>query len=348
MARGTCPRCRNHGRAPSRSPAVPASRQLQVEHGEARRRSPTRLRALGAPAVESRPHHERAMTGPPLGSKLTRLGVKRGPTSLLDRTVNSSLSPGGRSHMLREGRPVMAWIIFAAIAVPVLGVLVWVILDDSLVRVPTPGASACCSYEVHRPTTTLEPGVHWVPPTAPTDGLSRSPALELGAPAAGDAWPTTDSDDPARAEWSDAVRPPLGDRTVVTVGLHRPLPSRCDDDPRQIHTRFGPEGGSGREPPVTRRADARAMRSADRPVRGSMTSSAPLLDHGGRAVGGDVRRPRPVGARRHDVQPRRPRPRTGRRRHPGPPCGPASSCNARRPRRRCAWPGPASMPSSAR
>jgi hypothetical protein len=36
----------------------------------------------------------------------------------------------------------VAWITFAAIAVPAFGILVWVILDDSLVRVAKSGANA--------------------------------------------------------------------------------------------------------------------------------------------------------------------------------------------------------------
>ena len=131
----------------------------------------------------------------------------------------------------------MAWIIFAAIAVPILGILVWVILDDSVVRVP-PGRLGLLLVRGAPTDTTLDPVVHWVPRLR-RRMVVEYPALELSY-RAGDAWPSGDADDQLERS-GPALSAPLGDRTIVTVGYT--VRFRLDVTMlRVIHTRFGTEG----------------------------------------------------------------------------------------------------------
>jgi hypothetical protein len=132
---------------------------------------------------------------------------------------------------------VVAWIIFAAIAVPILGVLVWVILDDSLMRI-APGRLGLLLLRGAPTDDTLEPGVHWVPRLR-RRMVVEYPSLEL-AYRAGDAWPTSESDDQLERS-GPALSAPLGDRTVVAVGYT--VRFRLDVTMiKVIHTRFGTEG----------------------------------------------------------------------------------------------------------
>jgi regulator of protease activity HflC (stomatin/prohibitin superfamily) len=131
----------------------------------------------------------------------------------------------------------MAWIIFAAIAVPILGILIWVILDDSLVRV-APGRLGLLLVRGAPTDDTLEPGVHWVPRLR-RRMVVEYPALEL-AYRAGDAWTTSDGDDQLERS-GPALSAPLGDRTVITVGYT--VRFRLDVTMiKVVHTRFGTEG----------------------------------------------------------------------------------------------------------
>ena len=56
----------------------------------------------------------------------------------------------------------MEWIIFAAIAIPILGVIAWVVLDDSFVRIE-PGQLGLLLVKGRATDIALQPGPHWVP-----------------------------------------------------------------------------------------------------------------------------------------------------------------------------------------
>src|SRR6476469_4246452 len=56
----------------------------------------------------------------------------------------------------------MEWIIFAAIAVPILGLIAWFVLDDSFVRIE-PGQLGLLLIKGRATDIALQPGPHWVP-----------------------------------------------------------------------------------------------------------------------------------------------------------------------------------------
>jgi regulator of protease activity HflC (stomatin/prohibitin superfamily) len=129
----------------------------------------------------------------------------------------------------------VGWIIFLAIAVPLLAVVAWVLFDDSRVRIE-PGQLGLLLVHGRATDRVLEPGPHWVP------ALRRRmaqiyPSLEL----------TFRAGDPGAAPPSDleragpAPRVTLGDRASVAVSYT----VRFRLDPamlRELHNKFGPEG----------------------------------------------------------------------------------------------------------
>ena len=56
----------------------------------------------------------------------------------------------------------MEWIIFLALAVPLVGVVAWIALDESFVRIE-PGQLGLLLIKGRATDTALEPGPHWVP-----------------------------------------------------------------------------------------------------------------------------------------------------------------------------------------
>jgi hypothetical protein len=131
----------------------------------------------------------------------------------------------------------MAWVIFLLVAVPLIGVVVYLLLDESFVRVPADSLGLLLVRGV--PTnTTLGPGVHWVPALR-RRVLVEYPALEL-AYRAGETWQAADeSTDLERG--GPALQVMLGDRTVVVAGYT--VRFRLDKERLpEIHTRFGPDG----------------------------------------------------------------------------------------------------------
>jgi hypothetical protein len=131
----------------------------------------------------------------------------------------------------------MAWVIFLAVALPLLGILVWLLLDDSIVRIPVNRIGLLLVHGA--PTdTVLGPGPHWVPALRRRT-VADYPANELAFRA---------GDVAALATGDDAVEhagPPLvvtlGDRAEVVVGYT--VRFRLDMGAlRTIHERFGPDG----------------------------------------------------------------------------------------------------------
>ena len=129
----------------------------------------------------------------------------------------------------------MGWIIFLAIAVPLIGVLAWVVLDESFVRIE-PGQLGLLLVKGKATDTALEPGPHFVP------ALRRRmaqmyPSIELSyrAEAGGGGAPLEleRSGPPLRAT--------LADRSAAVVAYT--VRFRLDTTGlRIVHDRFGPDG----------------------------------------------------------------------------------------------------------
>jgi hypothetical protein len=131
-------------------------------------------------------------------------------------------------------------------------VLIWVLLDDSVVTI-APGRLGLLLVRGVATDKTVGPGVHWVPALRRRMAVEY-PSLEL-AYRAGDTWPGEEDDDLQRS--GPALRCQLGDRTVVTVA--HTVRFRLDPDHlRAIHNRFGPEGFWG----AVRDESDRAVRAA--------------------------------------------------------------------------------------
>ena len=56
----------------------------------------------------------------------------------------------------------MAWIIFIALLVPLVGIIAWIALDDSFVKVDS-GQLGLLLIKGRATDTVLSPGPHWVP-----------------------------------------------------------------------------------------------------------------------------------------------------------------------------------------
>jgi len=130
----------------------------------------------------------------------------------------------------------IGWIILAILLIPALGLLVWVVLSASFVRVPA-GRNALLLVRGRPTDTTLPPGLHFV------FALRRRmvvtyPSVELSFRAGGEPGP-------ADRAGLDCVGEPvpivLGDRVQATVGYTVRFRLR-PDDLRLVHERFGPEG----------------------------------------------------------------------------------------------------------
>jgi hypothetical protein len=130
----------------------------------------------------------------------------------------------------------VGWIIFLAIAIPLLAVVAWVALDDSFVRIE-PGRLGLLLVHGRATDRVLDPGPHWVP-TLRRRMVQIYPSLELtyraGDPGGGAAATELERAGPA-------PRVTLGDRVSVAVSYT----VRFRLDPamlRQLHNRFGPDG----------------------------------------------------------------------------------------------------------
>ena len=120
-------------------------------------------------------------------------------------------------RLRRESRAevsTVAWIIVLVVAIPMIGVLVWIVVAASLVRVPS-GSLGLLMVKGRATDTALLPGPHFVP------ALRRKmveiyPSVELtyraGGPAAADGDALERSGPPLEVT--------LGDRTRATCSLH--------------------------------------------------------------------------------------------------------------------------------
>jgi regulator of protease activity HflC (stomatin/prohibitin superfamily) len=129
----------------------------------------------------------------------------------------------------------MGWFIFLAVTIPLLGVLAWVVLDESFVRVE-PGQLGLLLVKGRATDRVLEPGPHWVPALRRRMMLTY-PSLELSYRAGAE-----DGDPAAELERSGpAVRATLADRSEASVAFT--VRFRLDTGQlRQVHERFGADG----------------------------------------------------------------------------------------------------------
>jgi regulator of protease activity HflC (stomatin/prohibitin superfamily) len=131
---------------------------------------------------------------------------------------------------------VVGWIVFLVVAVPLVGVVAWLALDESIVHVE-PGQLGLLLVHGKATDRVLDPGVHWVPALRRRT-MQVYPSLELAyrATATGRE-PHTEGLEQA----GPAPKVTLGDRTTASVGYT--LRFRIDVAMlRRVHERFGPSG----------------------------------------------------------------------------------------------------------
>jgi regulator of protease activity HflC (stomatin/prohibitin superfamily) len=132
----------------------------------------------------------------------------------------------------------LAWIIFIALLVPLVGIIAWIALDDSFVKVDS-GQLGLLLIKGRATDTVLSPGPHWVPAlrrrtveTYPSLELSyRAGAEDVGA--AGTATDVERSGPALRATLSGGVG------AVVSYTVRFRLDT---DELRVVHERFGRDG----------------------------------------------------------------------------------------------------------
>lgn len=130
----------------------------------------------------------------------------------------------------------IGWLILIILLVPALGILAWVVLSESFIRVPSGNLGLLLVRG--RPTDrSLDPGLHFVPALRRRMVVAY-PSVEQSYRAGSDAEP---SDQAGIDSWGPPVDLFLGDRTHAVVGYtvrFRLLASGL----RTVHERFGPGG----------------------------------------------------------------------------------------------------------
>jgi regulator of protease activity HflC (stomatin/prohibitin superfamily) len=130
----------------------------------------------------------------------------------------------------------IGWVILVILLIPALGLLLWVVLSASFVRVPT-GRYALLLVRGRPTDTTLPPGLHFL------FALRRRmivtyPSVELSYRAGGAPGP---ADQPGLDCVGEPVPVVLGDRVQATVGYTVRFRLR-PEQLRVVHERFGPDG----------------------------------------------------------------------------------------------------------
>lgn len=163
----------------------------------------------------------------------------------------------------------IAWIILLILLIPAIGILVWVIIAESLVRVPS-GSLGLVMVKGRATDKVLLPGAHFVPALR-RRMVEEYPSVEMAYRAG--AQPDTeatvlgnrdavDTSGPLRRSQNlertgPALEVALGDRSTATVSLtirFRLMPGEL----RRVHERFGPNGIFG----IVRDESMRAVSSA--------------------------------------------------------------------------------------
>ncbi len=130
---------------------------------------------------------------------------------------------------------VIGWIIILVFVLPIVGLLVWLLLAASFVRVPS-GSLGLLMVKGAATDTTLLPGPHFVPALR-RKMVEEYPSVELAYRAGG-------ADDQGKKELNEsgpALQVTLGDRTTAEISLtvrFRLVPEQL----RLVHERFGPKG----------------------------------------------------------------------------------------------------------
>ena|GEM_PF-1582766 len=133
---------------------------------------------------------------------------------------------------------VIGWIIILVVILPIIGVLIWLLLAASFVRVPS-GSLGLLMVKGRATDKTLLPGAHFVAALR-RHMIEEYPSVELAYRAGG-------PDDPGKPELNQSGPPltvTLGDRTTAVLSLtvrFRLLPEQL----RLVHERFGPKGFFG-------------------------------------------------------------------------------------------------------
>jgi regulator of protease activity HflC (stomatin/prohibitin superfamily) len=129
----------------------------------------------------------------------------------------------------------VGWIIFLAIAIPLLALVAWAVFDDSFVQIE-PGQLGLLLVRGRATDRALDPGPHWVPALR-RRMVQMYPSLELsfrtgvGATATGGELERV----------GPAPRVLLGDRVTLVVSYT--VRFRLDREMlREVHNRFGPDG----------------------------------------------------------------------------------------------------------
>ena len=131
----------------------------------------------------------------------------------------------------------MAWIIFAVVALVILGAVAWAALDESFVKVQ-PGDLGLLLIHGKATDRVLEPGPHWVP-TLRRRMLEMYPSAEMSF-SAGDE-EIRGPDDSAVERNGPTLHVNLGDRNAVDLSYTvRFFLDRTKL--RTVHERFGPAG----------------------------------------------------------------------------------------------------------
>ena len=131
----------------------------------------------------------------------------------------------------------MAWIIFLLVALPTIGILAWILLSESFVRVP-PGQLGLLLVHGRATDTALLPGPHWVP-SFRRRMVQEYPSLELSYRAEG--VPVVPLESGLLEHTGPRLALTLGDRTALRVSYTVRF-RLITEQLRSIHDRFGPDG----------------------------------------------------------------------------------------------------------
>ena len=150
---------------------------------------------------------------------------------------------------------LVAWIILLVLVIPMLGILIWVIITESLVRVPS-GSLGLLMVKGRATDTTLLPGSHFVPALR-RRMVEEYPSVELAYRAGAQdddrqrpspVGPLEGSGPQQRSRDLERSGPPLqvtlGDRTTATISLTVRF-QLIPEELRLVHEQFGPRGFYG-------------------------------------------------------------------------------------------------------
>ncbi len=129
----------------------------------------------------------------------------------------------------------MEWIIFAAIAIPILGVIAWVVLDDSFVRIE-PGQLGLLLVKGRATDIALQPGPHWVPALRRRE-VQTYPSVEMSYRARLEGEGTSSD----LEHGGPPLHASLADRSGAIASFTVRFRLDTSGLP-EVHNRFGPDG----------------------------------------------------------------------------------------------------------